>query len=92
MNRDQRTHAIIGAAMEVHGILGPGLLEAVYQDALEIELELRSIPFVSKPKVTINTKERQLHPHYKPDLIVFEGVVVEIKASLPLARTTTRSS
>jgi GxxExxY protein len=86
MNRDQRTHAIIGAAMEVHGILGPGLLEAVYQDALEIELELRSIPFVSKPKVTINTKGRQLHPHYKPDLIVFEGVVVELKAQSSLGK------
>ena len=72
--------------MEVHGILGPGLLEAVYQDALEIELELRSIPFVSKPKVTINYKGRQLHSHYKPDLVVFEGVVVELKAQSSLGK------
>ncbi len=82
--------------MEVHGILDPGLLEAVYQDALEIELKLRSIPFVSKPKVTINTKGRQLHPHYKPDLVIFEGVVTSSSStsrpSLPLAKMTTRSS
>ena len=66
--------------MAQHGILGRGLLEAVYQDDLEIELELRGTPFVPKPKVTINTKGRQLHPHYKLDLVVFEGVVVEITA------------
>ena len=43
MQKDQRTHTIIGAAMEVHSIMGPGHLEAVYQECLEIEFELRKI-------------------------------------------------
>ena len=43
MKRDPRTHAIIGAAMEVHGVVGPGHPEAVDQECLEIEFELRNL-------------------------------------------------
>ncbi len=49
MEKDQRTHAIIGAAMEVHNIIGPGHLKAIYHECLEIEFEERDIPFISKP-------------------------------------------
>jgi GxxExxY protein len=60
MERDKRTHAIIGAAMEVHSILGPGHLEAVYHEALEIEFDLHQILYVSKPQVNIYYKNRKL--------------------------------
>ena len=60
MDRDLRTHAIIGAAMEVHRIVGPGHLEAVYQECLEIELKLRDIPFISQPRLEIFYKEQKL--------------------------------
>ena len=70
--------------MEVHSVLGPGRLEAVYQEALEIELELRQIPFVPKPKVTVSYKGRQLRSCYRPDFIVLEEVIVEIKAQSSL--------
>jgi hypothetical protein len=46
---DRLAHAVIGAAIEVHRALGPGLLEAVYESALRIELEQRAIPFVRQP-------------------------------------------
>ena len=60
MDRDIRTHAIIGAAMEVHRTVGPGHLEAVYQECLEIELKLRDIPFISQPRLEIFYKEQKL--------------------------------
>jgi GxxExxY protein len=83
-DRDPRTHAIIGAAMEVHRILGPGFLETVYQEALEIELEVRAIPFVAQPKLALAYKDRTLKRCYQPDFICFDEVVVEIKAEKTL--------
>jgi len=53
MQKDPRTHKIIGAAMEVHNEMGPGHLEAVYQECLEIEFELQGIPFISKPNLSL---------------------------------------
>ncbi len=78
--RDQKTYAIIGAAMEVHKELGPGFLEAVYQEALEREFLEQEIPFKSQPTVQIVYKGRPLSKKYQPDFICFNEVIVEIKA------------
>ncbi len=86
MDRDIRTHAIIGAAMEVHRIVGPGHLEAVYQECLEIEFKLRDIPFISQPRVEIFYKEQKLKKYYVPDFIVYNQVVVEIKAEQSMTK------
>jgi GxxExxY protein len=77
---DPQTYAIIGAAMEVHRELGPGFLEAVYQEAMEFELADRQI--VNRPQVelAIRFKQRTLKTKYKPDFICFGDVIVEIKA------------
>ena len=84
--RDPRTHSIIGAAMEVHRDMGSGLLEAVYQECLEIEFKLRKIPFISQPKVTIYYKDNELNKYYVPDFIVYDEVIVEIKAEKNLTK------
>jgi GxxExxY protein len=78
--RDPRTYAIIGAAMEVHGELGHGFLEAVYQDALEVELGLRAIPSRREVELPIVYKGRMLKSNYKADFVCFDSVVVELKA------------
>lgn len=86
MEKDPRTHKIIGAAMEVHNEMGPGHLEAVYQECLEIEFELQNIPFKSKPKLSLYYKTRKLKKYYIPDFIVFGDIVVEIKAQKMLTK------
>src|SRR3989337_3398966 len=86
MDRDIRTYAIIGAAMEVHRIVGPGHLEAVYQECLEIEFKLKDIPFISQPRLEIFYKEQKLKKYYVPDFIVYNEVVVEIKAEQSLSK------
>jgi len=80
LRKDERTHKIIGAAMEVHRIIGPGRLEAVYQECLEIEFGERNIPFVSQPQLQIYYKEKKLKKFYVPDFIVFGDIIVEIKS------------
>ena len=80
MLHKEEVYKIIGAAMEVYNELGPGFLEAVYQEALEIELNARGIPFVSQPLVPIFYKTRQLTKEYYPDLICYENIIVELKA------------
>lgn len=80
MPNKEETYKIIGAAMEVYNVLGPGFLEAVYQEALEIELDERGIPFVSQALVPIFYKTRQLHKEYNADLICYEHIILELKA------------
>lgn len=79
-HRDQRTYAIIGAAMEVHKQLGFGFLEAVYQEALAVEMEIRNIPFNREVMLPVQYKNRQLAVGYRADFLCFENVVVELKA------------
>lgn len=72
-------YAVIGAAMEVHSELRHGYLEAVYQEAMEIELLNRRIPFESQKHLEIFYKETPLKKGYVPDLICFGEIIVEIK-------------
>ncbi len=66
--------------MEVHNQLGNGFLEAVYQEALAVELESRHIPFNREVTFPIYYKGRQLSTHYRADFICYGTVVVELKA------------
>lgn len=77
---DPQTYAIIGAAMEVHKHLGPGFLETVYQDALEIELTERAVPFEREKKLTIFYKGKALPSRYQADFVGFGDIIVELKA------------
>lgn len=73
-------YRVVGAAMEAYNELGLGLLEPVYQEALERELPAREIPFEPQRELTILYKEQGLLKKYVPDLFVFERVIVELKA------------
>ena len=77
---EQEGYRLMGAAFEVYNELGYGMAEEVYQQSLEIELELREIPFLSKPELVMWFKDRELAKRYNPDLFVFEGIVAELKA------------
>jgi GxxExxY protein len=73
-------YAIVGAAIEVHRELGSGFLEAVYQEALAIELSSRTVPFVALKPLRVNYKGRALLKEYVADFVCFEQIIVELKA------------
>ena len=74
------THEIIGAAIEVHRNLGPGLLESAYIPCLQHELATRKLRFVAERSVPIIYKEMQLDAKYRIDLLVEDVVIVEVKS------------
>jgi GxxExxY protein len=78
---DPETFAIIGAAMEVHRILGCGFLEAAYAAALVIEMRLRGMPVEREVSYTIRYKGQDLLTRYRADLVCFGKVIVEVKAT-----------
>lgn len=80
MNINELTQATIGAAIEVHRALGPGLLESAYEECLCKELTLRQIPFERQRPLPMEYKGLKLECGYRLDLLVADTVVLEIKA------------
>ncbi len=74
------TEAVIGAAIEVHRSLGPGLLESVYQECLCRELTVRKLPFERERAIPLEYKGLRLKCGYRLDLLVDSQVVVEVKS------------
>ena len=80
MHENEISERFIGAAIEVHRILGPGLLEGVYEEALCHEFQLRGIRFERQRAVPINYKGVKLSTDLRLDLLVEDKVVVDVKA------------
>jgi len=78
--RDEKTHAIIGAAMAVHSVLGHGFLEGVYQEALECEFRARGVPFRREFELLIQYRGATLNCSYRADFLCFDEIIVELKA------------
>lgn len=88
-NTDQ-PHAQLGfdlmsAAFAVHNEQGAGLSEEIYQESLEMELTDRAIPFVSQPELPVFYKQRPLKKRLRPDVLIADEIIVELKAVKTLA-------
>ena len=77
---NDESYSIIGACMAVHRELGPGFLEAIYQEALEKEFMLRDIPFVREQAFGVRYKGELLDKNYIADFVCYGEVIVELKA------------
>ena len=86
MHENDISEKIIGAAIEVHRILGPGLLESVYEDALCYELRLRGLRFKRQQSVPIPYKDIKLGTDLRLDLLGEDKVIVDLKAKETLSK------
>jgi GxxExxY protein len=77
---DELTYKVIGTAIEVHKTLGPGLLESVYQNCLEHELNLHNIHFLSQPVVPVYYKDIEIDAFLRCDFFIENCLVVEVKS------------
>lgn len=82
---EAETFAIRGAVFEVYKEMGCGFLEAVYQECLEKELKRRGIPYLAQQELALTYKGEILLQAYKPDLICFGKIIVELKAAKEVA-------
>ena len=81
----EECYSIQGAVFEVYREMGCGFLEAVYQECLEKELSKRNIPFISQKELKLFYKGEELIQKYKPDLICFDKIILELKAVKEIA-------
>ena len=77
---EKESYDIRGSILDVYYEMGNGFLEAVYQECLEIEFELREIPFQSQKPISLEYKKRELKQKYIPDFICYNKIVVELKS------------
>jgi GxxExxY protein len=81
--RDE-SYQLMGACFEVYRQQGSGFLEPVYQESLQIELEIREIPFEAQERLSISYKGRPLKSKFRPDFIAYDKIILEIKAASSL--------
>lgn len=74
----QEVYKIMGAAMEVHSVLGSGFAEPVYHEALTLECTWRKIPFFSEQPLKITYKETTLQKYYIADMVCYDKIIVEL--------------
>jgi len=72
--------AVIKAATEVHQIIGPGMIESVYQECLSHELELRGIPFERQKKLPIDYKDTKLDSGFRLDFVVADRLIIDLRS------------
>ena len=77
---DPETYQLIGLGMGVHNCIGPGFLEAVYQEAFEIELQNNDIVYEREKKLGIEYKNKKLNTFYKADFICMNKIIIELKS------------
>ncbi len=79
--KQEEYYKIIGICMEVHRTLGGGLLEIIYKEAIEIELKIHNIPYEREKEFIIDYKGHKLKKRFNADFIVYDEIILEIKAS-----------
>ncbi len=77
---EAESYKIVGACFEVYNVMGRGFLESVYQECLEIEFRVRSIPFASQHRLPIAYKGQTLTQFYKADFVCYDKIIIEVKA------------
>jgi GxxExxY protein len=80
LEQEELTGTILGAAYEVHSLLGPGLLESAYEQCICFELSRRRIPFERQVPLALTFKDQKLDCGYRLDLVVSRHVIVELKS------------
>ena len=78
--KKNENYIIVGLCMEVHRILGPGLLEIVYKDALEIEFKNNNIPYEREKEYKVVYKNTILPHNFYADFVVYEDIILEVKS------------
>jgi GxxExxY protein len=74
------SYSIVGACMKVHRTLGPGFLEAVYEEVLEKEFIIQNIPFKKQVQLDLYYEGVKLKKHYRADFVCYDSIIVELKA------------
>ena len=76
----EESYEIIGAAMQVYYVLGPGFVEAVYQEALEKEFLKRGIPYEREKEIDLYYDGELMDIKFRPDFVCYDNIIVELKA------------
>ena len=77
----EESYKIIGACMKVHKKLGPGFLESVYSEALEIEFKIADIPYEKEKKLPVLYDDKPLNKYFKADFVCYNSIIIELKAT-----------